>query len=131
MKTSVICLKIAGIICILFVAFHCAFYKLLNWENTLKCLSQSNRAIMLTYHYICILIIGFMVIVPLFQTKKLLESQIRNSVLLFFSGFFLLRIVTEFSLFGFQGLHSIVILIMCLIPLVLFSIPIFLTLESK
>jgi hypothetical protein len=127
MKTSVISLRIAGIICLLFVLFHFAFYKIFNWENALNCISHSDRSIMLTYHYISILILSFMSIVSLFQSKQIIESKIKVSVLLLFSCFYLIRIITEFSLFGYKGLPSVVILIMCLIPLVLFSIPIFLT----
>jgi hypothetical protein len=131
MKTSVICLRIAGIICILFVVFHFAFYKIFNWENTLSCLSQSNRAIMLTYHYISILILLYMTIVSLFQAKQVIESKIKVSVLLLFCCFYVLRMVTEFSLFGYKGVASIVILTMCLIPTGLFAVPMIINTKVK
>ena len=130
MKTSVICLRIAGTISVFFTLFHCLFNKLFNWDLTLSCLSQSDRAIMLTYHYICILMVGFMSILLLFQAKQILESKIGSSVLIFFSAFYLLRMITEFTLFGFAGIHSIFILILCLIPVILFIIPIIYNLKN-
>jgi hypothetical protein len=104
--------------------FHLAFQNVLNWETTLSCLSQDNRSIMLTYHYISILITFFMGYIPLFQTKTILNSSFKYSLLSMFSLFYLIRIVTEFTLFGI-GKQSPVIIVMCLIPMVFYAWPIF------
>lgn len=125
MKIQTILLRVAGCICFLFALFHLAFQKLFNWNETLSCLSQSNRAIMLTYHYISILILGFMSFVLLFQAKLLMGSNIRYAVLTFFSIFYIIRITTEFTLFGFSQ-ASPVILVMCVSPVILFLIPLLL-----
>lgn len=126
MKTSIICLRIAGAFCALFVFSHSMFGKMFKWDTTLACLSQFNRAIMLTYHYLVILMLAFMAIVSIFQAKKIMESSIRNSILLLFAAFYTLRIVTEFTLFGFSGANSVFIIFLCFVPLVLFLCPIFL-----
>ena len=120
-----IMIRIAGGICLFFMLFHLAFYKLFSWDTSLNSLTLNNRSILLTYHYICILIIGFMGILPFIQGKELLKSPLKYSVLGFFSLFYLLRIVTEFTNFGFIHVHSPIIIIMCAIPIFLFSIPIF------
>ena len=125
MKKHLIFLRIAGSISLLFMLFHFAFYKLFDWQHTLNCLSQNNRSILLTYHYISILITGFMGIISLFQTKALLNSSLRYSILSMFGLFYLIRIVTEFTLFGFAKSQSPVILIMCTIPLILYTLPLF------
>ena len=100
------------------------FYPMLNWENALNGLSSMNRAIFLTYHAICILMLFFMGIIPLFQAKSLLSSSFRYSILSFFSFFYLIRIVAEFTLFGISS-SSPAILIMCLVPMIFYSIPLF------
>jgi hypothetical protein len=124
MKLSIILLRVAGVVCLIFTISHAMFHKMFNWPETLLCLNLINKAIMLTYHYLIILTIGFMAIVCLFQTKALLKSPIKYSVLAFFSLFYLIRIITEFTLFGTNG-PSVFILVLCAIPMVLFAIPIF------
>lgn len=124
MKTHVIFIKAAGWICVLFVAFHLAFYSLFNWENSLSCLTQSDRAILLTYHAISILILAFMAFVPIFQAKDLLQSKLKYTVLSMFSIFYLIRIIAEFAYFGVSPATP-VILIMCAVPMILFAAPIF------
>ena len=120
-----IMIRIAGGICLFFMFFHLAFYKLFNWDTSLNSLTLNNRSILLTYHYISILITGFMGILPFIQGKALLKSPLKYSVLGFFSLFYFIRIVTEFTHFGFNLPQSPVIIVLCVIPMVLFAIPIF------
>jgi len=123
MKTQIILLRIAGIVSLLFMLFHLAFYKMFQWDTALNCLSKIDRSIMLTYHYISILITGFMGIIPLFQTKGLLNISLKYSILSMFSLFYMIRIITEFTLFGISK-TSPVIITMCAIPMIFYSIPI-------
>jgi hypothetical protein len=125
MKTQIVLLRIAGVINLIFMLFHIAFYRMFHWESTLGCLSQINRAIMMTYHCISILIIGFMGIILLLQTKALLNSILKYGVLSMFALFYLIRIVTEFTMFGFSWSHSSVIVVMCAVPVIFFVIPLF------
>jgi len=104
--------------------FHFLFYKMLNWGEALKALDNDNRSILLTYHYISILITGFMAFVAMFQAKQLLASQLKYSVLGAFALFYIIRIITEFTLFGLSG-FSAVILPLCAIPAACFLIPLF------
>jgi hypothetical protein len=124
MRTQIILLRIAGILCVPFVSFHFAFEKLFNWDTALNCLNQSDRSILLTYHYISILLLSFMAFVLLFQPKVILINSLKYSILLLFILFFIIRIITEFTLFKYST-GSPVILIMCGIPVILFSIPLF------
>jgi hypothetical protein len=123
MKMQVLSLRITGIICLFFLIFHLAFNKLFNWQEALTCLSQSDRAIMLTYHFISILILSFMTFILCFQPKTLLSSNLKYSVLGMFILFFTLRIITEFTQFGFSGFPSIIVIFMCGLPVLLTAIP--------
>jgi hypothetical protein len=122
MKKNRILLRAAGFINLAFIAFHLAFYQLFNWGEDLTSLTLINKAIFLTYHVICILFLLFMASVSLFQSKTLLESKLRNSVLIFFIGFYLTRIVCEFVFFGITS-SSPAIIILCLIPIIFYAIP--------
>lgn len=124
MKVQTLLLRIAGFISLLFVVFHLLFYLVFNWGDTLSGLSSINRAIFLTYHAICILMLLLMGIVPIFKTKALLSSSIKYSILSFFSVFYLIRIVAEFTLFGISS-SSPAILIMCLVPMIFYAVPLF------
>jgi hypothetical protein len=124
MKTQLLLLRIAAVISLLFMVFHFFFSKMFNWNVTLNCLDVNNRAILLTYHYVSFLITFAMGVIPLVQGKQLLSSPLRYSVLSLFSLFYIIRIYTEFSLFGITT-ASPVILIMCLVPAVFYAIPIF------
>jgi hypothetical protein len=123
MKTQIILLRIAGCISLLFMLFHFAFQKMFDWEHSLSCLSQVNRSILLTYHYISFLITGFMGIIPLVQTKVLLGSPLKYTVLSMFALFYLIRIITEFTLFGFALPQSPIIIFMCAVPLIFYTFP--------
>src|SRR5512145_29470 len=123
MKTHINMLHTAGIICLPFMFFHFAFNRLFGWDTSLACLSQSDRGILLTYHYISILLLGFMAVVLLFQAKEILVSKLRFSVLGLIILFFTIRIVTEFTLFGWNMPGSPVIILLCLVPVVLLIIP--------
>ncbi len=123
MKTHITLLRITGMICFLFMLFHLAFYRLFGWDTTLACLSQSDRGILLTYHYISILLLGFMTVVLIFQAKELLVSKLKYSLLGMILLFFTIRIITEFTHFGWNMPSSLVILLMCLVPVVLLAIP--------
>ena len=126
MKAQTLLLRIAGFISLLFVVFHLLFHLMFNWGNTLSVLSSINRAIFLTYHAICILMLLLMGIVPIFKTKALLSSSIKYSILSFFSVFYLIRIVAEFTLFGISC-SSPAILIMCLVPMIFYAAFVFKT----
>jgi hypothetical protein len=123
MKKQLVLLRVAGILSLFFMVMHIAMNTLFKWDVTLACLSTENKAIFMTYHYACIITTGFMGLVSLFQTRLLLESRLMESVLAFFSGFYILRIVTEFTLFG-VSFHSLVILTPCFIIAAIFIAPI-------
>lgn len=124
MKTQRILLYVAGIVNLFFVTFHLAFYKMFNWNVDLNNLAILNRAIFLTYHCICILVLFFMATVSLFQAKALLETKLKYSVLGMFILFYIVRIVSEFIFFGYTS-SSPQIILMCLLPIVLYIIPLF------
>jgi hypothetical protein len=104
---------------------HCIFPYAFHWKENLACLYGSDRAIFLTYHYIIILIIGFMAYMLLIQPRTLLNSPLRYAILGFFILFYIIRIITEFTLFGYTMPQSPVIIILCIIPVILWLVTLF------
>jgi len=125
MKTKILLLRLSGAICLFFMLSHCAFQNVFHWEQSLDCLTASDRAIFLTYHYIIILVIGFMAVLLLLQPGALLNSPLKFSILGMFILFYIIRIITEFTLFGYTKPQSLVIIIMCIIPVILWLVSLF------
>jgi len=117
MKQTTI-LRIAGIIDFLFVIFHLTFPLMPNWNFALETMPDDYGAIFITYHYIIIAFLAGMGYISAFQAKKILDSPIKVSILLIFSSLYIIRIITEFVLWGITLPQSAIILGMCLLPLV-------------
>jgi hypothetical protein len=123
--TKLLLVRIAGIISILFTLFHAGFYWLFKWSETLACMNINDRAILLTFNLITILLLLYSVILALGFTRELIETVVGKSILLFFTAFYMVRIYCEFPYFEFQMPGSIIIIAVCLIPAVCFGLPVF------
>src|SRR5512145_2396052 len=118
MKTQIVLLRITGATSILFLAFHMAFPKLFNWSETLACLSEVNKGILITYHFMSMTLFAFMTVLFLFQPKTLLLSKLKYSILPLFAVLFIIRIITQFTHFGMASGIAYIIILVCLLPVV-------------
>jgi len=125
-QTKLLLIHIAGVFSILFTLFHAGFYWIFNWSKTLIVMNPIDKAILLTFNLIGILLLLYSVILSLGFARQLIETTVGKSLLLFFTLFYVVRIFSEFAYFGFRMPGSIVIIVMCLIPAVCFSLPAFL-----
>lgn len=122
-QTKLLLIRIAGVLSVLFTAFHSGFYWIFKWSETLTVMNATDRAILLTFNLICILLLIYSVILALGFTRQLIETVAGKSLLLFFATFYLVRIVCEFAYFGIQMPSSLIIIAICLIPAVCFALP--------
>lgn len=125
MRTNKVLIITGGVLSVLFTIFHLMFYKLFHWETNLQCLTHSDRAIMLTFNAIGILFLFYASIMSFIFRHRLAATGAGKSILLFFASFFVLRIITEFVCFGYRGIPSMIIILVCLIPVVCYTIPVF------
>ena len=125
MKKQIIAIKVAGSVTCFFSVFHLLFYWLLHWKETLKCLSVDNWAIFHAFNVGMNIMFIVFTFVSLFLTKKLLTETIGKVMLVFMSSIYVMRIVSEFVLWKFNLAQSPVIIILCLIPAVLYLLPLF------
>jgi len=125
-QTKILLIRIAGVVSILFTLFHASFYWIFNWAETLTVMNPIDRAILLTFNLICILLLLYSVILALGFTRQLIETTVGKSLLLFFTLFYAIRIFSEFAFFIHEMPLPLVIIVMCLIPAICYSLPAFL-----
>jgi len=124
-QTKLLFIRIAGVLSVIFALFHTAFYWIFKWAQDLNTLNPANKAILLTFNIIVILLLIYSVVLSFGYTQQLIQTTIGKSLLLFFSGFYMARIVCEFVYFGFRMPTSIMVIAICLIPAICFSLPVF------
>ncbi len=115
---QILLLRITGIIAFLFAVLHMFFPLMPEWNLGLEAISGEMHHIFLTYHYILIVFLAGMGYISTFQTKQLLQSSIRGSISILFASLFIIRIITEFTFWGFQLVQSLIILPFCIFPVV-------------
>ena len=125
MKKQIIAIKVAGSVTCFFSVFHLLFYWLLHWKKTLTCLSVDNWAIFHAFNVGMNIMFIVFTFISLFLTKQLLTETIGKVMLVFMSSIYVMRIVSEFVLWKFNLAQSPVIIILCLIPAVLYVLPLF------
>jgi hypothetical protein len=125
-QTKILLIRIAGVISILFTLFHSGFYWIFKWSQTLTVMNPTDRGILLTFNLIGIILLLYSVILSLGFARQLIENAVGKSLLLFFTLFYLVRIFSEVAFFGFRIPGSIMIISVCLIPAICFSLPVFL-----
>jgi hypothetical protein len=123
MKTNILLIRIGGALNIVFLLFHLSFYWLFNWKNTLACLNLDNWAIYHIFNVICDSILLMFVIVSFFQTEKLITEVNGRRILFCISFFYIIRIGSEFIFWGIQGLSTLIIVLVCLAPAILYGLP--------
>lgn len=122
MKNSIL-LKIAGGINLCFLLFHLTFYWLFNWSESLSCLSPDNRNILLTANIIFNVQIFYFTYILLFQSKIILQNIIGKLFLGLVSIFYGIRIFAEFYFWDFNGFMSVIIIVLCAVPVFCCTIP--------
>jgi len=119
-------IRTGGVFSGLFLMLHIGFYWIFKWEQTLQVMNPTDKAIMLTLNLVGILFLIYTTGVSFLLTKQLSETITGRSILLFIASFYLLRIVSEFFLFGFVVPKSIIAVLLCLIPAVCYGLAAFL-----
>jgi len=123
-QTKLLLIRIAGAVSILFTLFHSGFYWIFNWSQTLMSMNPTDKGILLTFNLIAILLLLYSVILSFGYTRQLIETNVGKSLLLFYTLFYITRIFSEFAYFGFHMPGSILILAICLLPAICFSLPV-------
>ena len=119
-KPKRISFVIAGVISLLFFVFHIFFFQLFNWKERLISLNHNNWAIFQTFNLVAILMAGMITYFSFRHPTELVQTSLGKSLLVAFSLFYLIRIVSQFIYFGYQGIGSLMIVVLCLIPALIY-----------
>jgi hypothetical protein len=125
MKKNILLVRTAGAITTLFCVFHLSFYWLFHWKERLSCLDTDTWAIFHAFNYGMNMMFILFALISLFMTKKLLTESLGKVMLVFMSSIYVMRIVSECVLWKCQQSISAVIIIVCLLPVVLYLLPLF------
>ncbi|MCP4160896.1 MAG: hypothetical protein GY760_12560 [Deltaproteobacteria bacterium] len=91
---------IGGVINLLLVFLHLMFFKIQNWSETLKCLSEDNRSIMYCLNLHCSVLLILFVYLSFFYNIKLLKSGLGRLLTGFIAFFYLQRAVEDIYFWG-------------------------------
>ncbi|MBI5302123.1 MAG: hypothetical protein HY868_08305 [Chloroflexi bacterium] len=117
MKKSIrVSLFVAGGIGLFFTVFHCLMFYLFKWSATLACLDPMNWATFQTFNLVAILMVATITFFSFRHPDELVKTALGKSLLIVFGIFYLIRIAAEFIFYGYRGTSSLVIIILCLVP---------------
>lgn len=114
-KTRVL-LFVAGGVSAFFTVIHGLMFYGLLLNRDLVAPDPSIVALLQTFNSICILMLAAMVYFSFRYPDELARTPIGKSLLVVFGVFYLIRIASEFIFFGYSGVGSLVIIILCLLP---------------
>ena len=118
-KTDKISLIIAGSITFLGGTIHFTFFQIFNAIEVKNCLKEYWSLL----HPLTLgsILLSFMVAyISVFHSKELLDTKIGKPLLICFSLIYVIRLISEFTFMGFNGIVSIMWIIICLIPMVIY-----------
>jgi uncharacterized protein YhhL (DUF1145 family) len=110
-------LFVAGGVSAFFTVFHgLMFYALLSNQNLVSPDPMMIRALLQTFNSVTLLMVAAMAYFSFRYPDELVRTSIGKSLLVVFGVFYLIRIASEFVFFGYSGVGSLVMIILCLLP---------------
>lgn len=116
-------IQIGGVINLLFVIFHLAFWELFDWPHSLNCLSSDNRAIMQVFNIQTAFVLAFFSVLSLALPNELHTTKLGWLVRYAVSGFWVLRAVNQLIFWDLSFAGSWMIITICTISGALYLMP--------
>jgi len=117
-------LYVGAFINILFAMLHLAFWEMFNWKEELRLVSNETSGVLQILTIASIYMLVFFAGIIFFIAVKNKSDIISNAMLLFISGYFLIRIITGYFYFGFS-IAELIIWIVCLVTASIFIYSVF------
>ena len=116
-------IKIGGVYCFAFAAFHLMFWRIFHWKEDLESLSFLNRAIMQVVNLSLTFVFAIFGYISLFHGKALLESALGHSLLVLIAVFWLLRAIEQIVFFKLKHWGSMAFFLVFLAGAALYGAP--------
>lgn len=100
MKTKKVLITTGGVLFLLFGTLHLYFWKLFDWNHTLKKLSQVNRNVMQLLNIGLIVLLFSLGLILLIFRKALMTTNLGRAIFFASSVFFFVRFHIDFVLPG-------------------------------
>lgn len=113
----------ASAITLVFALFHLAFPKLFGWNTDLAKLTADNKGIFLMLHVETVFLLLVSVVITFILARKETFTMVDRLIMLFYAGFYLLRIAFSPMFFGISS-GELVVWFLCLITAGCYIIPI-------
>ncbi len=123
MRKQIISIRVAGAITAFFTAFHLMFYWLFNWKQALQCLDKDTWAIFHCFNICMDMMFILFTVISFRFTAKLFEETLGRVWLLFMASIYVIRIISEFVLWGFDPVQSTIIIVLCVVPAIGYLFP--------
>jgi len=116
-------LFVAGGVSAFFTVIHgLMFYSLLSNQNLISPDPMMIRALLQTFNSVTLLMVAAMAYFSFRYPDELVKTPMGKSILIVFGIFYLIRIASEFVFFGYSGVGSLVIVILCLVPALIYLV---------
>ena len=102
MKTSIVLLRIGGLLNLLFGVLHIAFWNLFDWPGQLALLSVENSNIMQMLNLVLIAFFFYTAFVLLIMPARLLTNPVGRVFIGLFVVLYILRLAMEFYFPGYS-----------------------------
>ena len=119
----------SGIINILVAALHIAFWPLLNWSNELQSLSKGTAAILQVENIMIIFMVSYFSIMSFVLLKDKKPDIFARSIVLCIIGFYAIRLIAGYPLFGFS-IEEMVIWIICILLIAAYTSILFIKVKA-
>ncbi len=110
-------LLVAGGVSAFFTVFHgISAYSLASNAGLISPDPMGIQALLQTFNLVTLLMVAAMAYFSFRYPDDLVRTSIGKSLLVVFGIFYLIRIASEFVFFGYSGVGSLVLIVLCLIP---------------
>lgn len=116
-------LLVGGIINLVFGGLHLSLPKMLNWSDTLSCLTPDNRATVFILNGSLAFVCLMFAYLSLFNRKEILGTGIGRAVTAAIGLFYILRAVTQVVYSGLSAPDTPFWVILCLLVSLLYLVP--------
>jgi hypothetical protein len=113
-------LYVGAFIVFIFALFHLVFWEMFNWNEELKKVTIGTAGVLQILNITSVYVLLFSAAVTVYIAVKNRSDFLSNILLLFVSGYFLLRIITGYYFFGWT-IGEFIIWLLCLATASLFG----------
>jgi len=117
-------LYIGAFILFVFALFHIAFWEMFNWKEELLKVSLETAGILKILNLASVYLLLFSAGMVIFISLKKINDFLSKAILIFISGYFLLRIVAGYIYFGWS-VSEFIIWLLCLVSSSIFVLAAF------